>query len=135
MTKIYVIVSETEAGEYKKLKCVGDSPQAAVDYYALHGKFTPVAWLLCEFDWAKTHTGEEMYEYADGMGQVVIESSFGRYTAVIPGDTKDYPSLIAPITPGPRKPVPEVCPEVWNTKPYDADAVMAAVRLFSGEGK
>lgn len=41
----------------------------------------------------------------------------------------------APITSGPRKPVPQVPAEVWNDKPVDADKAWAAVVAMSkGEG-
>jgi hypothetical protein len=42
----------------------------------------------------------------------------------------------SPITPGPRKPKPVVCPEVWHTKPeVDTTDYMAAVRAMCGDMK
>lgn len=41
---------------------------------------------------------------------------------------------IAPITPGPRKPKPQVCPEVWATPNPNVD-YMAAVRAMCGDSK
>ena len=133
MTKIYVIVSQDHDGNYKKKSCALSctTPQEAVEYYAKYGLFTPVAWLHCEEAWAKTRSATELYEMADGMGQVVVEIN-GKYTAMVPKDLTLAEIYNAPITPGPRKPVPQVCPEVWNTKPYNADEAMAAVRAMCG---
>lgn len=40
---------------------------------------------------------------------------------------------VAAVTPGPRKPIPEICPEVWSSRKFDPAAAWVATRIAAGD--
>lgn len=127
----YIVISQKPDGGLAYVKCGNDvkTPQQAVEYYRAVGRWTPVSWAWMEKDQLVADTKHDVHAMNVAVGRIITGNVLDGYVAVVPDEQK----IEAPITtPGPRKPQPVICPEVW-AKPREGVDYMAAVRAMCGD--